>query len=126
MKMKKIFVALCIFAIILSIFNIAFGADVGSVISQMEGKAGPSHAGEANVGGMQTAIQQIVGALQLAGSGIALIMITWAGFKYMMASADAKADIKKQILPIVIGAVLLFGAVALVGIMQTAGENFGS
>lgn len=126
MGMKRIFVALCVFAIMLSIFNMAFGTDVSSVIGQMEGKAGVTQAAGANVGGMQTAIKQIVGALQLAGSGIALIMITWSGFKYMMASADAKADIKKQILPIVIGAILLFGAVALVGILETAGGNFGS
>ena len=42
----------------------------------------------------------------------------------MLASNEAKADVKKQILPIVIGAVLLFGAVALVGILENVGKQF--
>ena len=124
MKIMKMIVALCICLMIVSCFSSVFATTVTDVISDMEGKAGPDHAANADAGGLTGAINQVIGMLQYAGSGIALIMVTWCGFKYMMASNEAKADVKKQVLPIVIGAVLLFGAVNLVGIIQGIGQKF--
>ena len=39
--------------------------------------------------------------------------VSFLGIKYLLASPSEKADTKKSILPIVIGCVLLFGAVNL-------------
>ena len=123
MKTKKLLLVICIFLIVFS-FGLAFckanAVDTGYVIGKFNGKIN----GNQESKGIKNALNAIIGALQLAGSGIAIIMITWAGFKYMLASNEAKADVKKQILPIVIGAVLLFGAVALVGILENVGKQF--
>lgn len=53
--------------------------------------------------------------LQVAAIGA----IIFAGVRYMFASADTKADIKKQMVILVIGAVLVFGATTLIGFIQT-------
>lgn len=58
-------------------------------------------------------INNVIGLIQMVGSGIALIVITLLGIKYLLASPGEKADVKKQILPIIIGCALLFGAVNL-------------
>ncbi len=63
--------------------------------------------------GIIGAIKSIVGLLQLTGSGIAIIVVTLLGVKYILASPSEKADVKKSIMPIIIGCVLLFGAVNL-------------
>lgn len=63
--------------------------------------------------GIGEVINIIIGLLQIAGTGIALIVITMCGIKYIIASPGEKADIKKQIIPIIIGCILLFGAVTL-------------
>lgn len=48
----------------------------------------------------------ILTVLQVA----AIAAVVFAGVRYMFASADSKADIKKQMIWLVIGAVLVFGA----------------
>lgn len=65
----------------------------------------------------------IIKLIQYAGTGISIITVTWLGIKYMVASANEKADLKKQGIPIVIGCVLLFGASNLVGIIADLGND---
>lgn len=70
-------------------------------------------------------INSIIGLLQLAGSGISIIVVTLLGMKYILASPADKADVKKSITPIIIGCVLLFGAVNIVAAVMdfSTGEN---
>lgn len=56
----------------------------------------------------------ILAIFQAVGTSIAVIMLVWLGIKYIMASPDGKAEIKKQAFAYVLGAVLLFGAAWLV------------
>ncbi len=65
----------------------------------------------ANGTGVLNAINGVIGLMQLTGSGVALIIITILGIKYILASPADKADVKKSIMPILIGCLLLFGGV---------------
>lgn len=67
--------------------------------------------------GIIKAINSVIGLLQYVGSGIALIVITLLGVKYILASPSEKADVKKAIMPILIGCALLFGGVNLAAIL---------
>ena len=64
-------------------------------------------------------INTVIGLLQMAGTGVSLIVITFLGIKYMVASVEDKAEIKKSALPIVIGCVLLFGAVNIIALIES-------
>lgn len=46
---------------------------------------------------------------------LAVAAVVFAGVRYMFASADAKADIKKQTVILIVGAVLVFGATYILG-----------
>ena len=66
-------------------------------------------------------INSVTGTARNIWSTIALILqiaaiaaIVFAGVRYMFASADTKADIKKQMVILVVGAVLVFGASTVV------------
>ena len=48
---------------------------------------------------------------------LAIAAIIIAGIRYMFASADSKADIKKQLVPLVAGAVLVFGATTIIQVI---------
>ena len=75
--------------------------------------------------GIGGAINTIIGLLQVAGTGISLITVTFLGIKYVMAGVGEKAEIKKQATPIVIGCILLFGAVNIMAIVEKfAGDAF--
>ena len=51
---------------------------------------------------------------------LAVAAVVFAGVRYMFASADAKADIKKQTVILVIGAVLVFGATSVLTLVSNA------
>ena len=55
----------------------------------------------------------IIGILQTAGVVVAVIILIVLGIKYMMGSTAEKAEYKKTLMPYFIGAILIFGAVAV-------------
>lgn len=52
----------------------------------------------------------IVGMIKVVGVFAAVAALMIVGVKYMMGSAEEKAEYKKVMIPYIIGAVLLFGA----------------
>ena len=57
--------------------------------------------------------KRIMGVLQAVGIVIAVVVLMVLGIKYMMGSAEEKAEYKKTMIPYVIGAVLIFGATTI-------------
>ena len=57
--------------------------------------------------------KRIMGILQAIGIVAAVIILMVLGIKYMMGSAEEKAEYKKTMIPYVIGAILLFGATTI-------------
>ncbi len=51
---------------------------------------------------------------------LAVAAVVFAGLRYMFASADQKADIKKSMGTLAIGAVLVFGATTVIRFIGTA------
>lgn len=60
------------------------------------------------------AVNKIWGTVTLILQILAVAAIVFAGVRYMFASADGKADIKKQTIGLIVGAVLVFGASMIV------------
>lgn len=54
---------------------------------------------------------------------LAITAIVFAGIRYMFASADAKADIKKSMVILVLGAALVFGASTVAQFVMNATES---
>ncbi len=57
--------------------------------------------------------QSVVGILQTVGIVLSVVILIILGIKYMMGSAEEKADYKKSMLPYVVGAGIIFAASAL-------------
>ena len=51
--------------------------------------------------------------LQTAGVVVAIIIMIVIGIKYMMGSTADKAEYKKSLMPYLVGAIFIFGAVAV-------------
>ena len=54
---------------------------------------------------------------------LAVAAVVFAGLRYMFASADQKADIKKSMGILAIGAVLVFGATLILQFIDTASSS---
>lgn len=66
---------------------------------------------------MSSVVGKIIGFVQIIGSALAVIMLIVIGIKYMIGSAEEKAEYKKTLLPYVIGAILIFAASNIAGIV---------
>lgn len=52
----------------------------------------------------------VLGVIRVVGTIVAVAMLMILGIKYMMGSADQKAEYRKTMIPYFIGAVLIFAA----------------
>lgn len=108
--MKKIVSMLLTVSILLTMGSMVFAGDV--IKPSVPGDNPFSSAGST-----------VLGYIQWFGYAMAVGMLLYIGIKYMMASANEKADLKKGSINYVIGAVLVFAAATIVGMFKTVGEQ---
>ncbi len=115
---KKIFLSLLLFLLITIIsFNFVYAGDpLEDVITSMKGVQDEDST-VFNNSGFGDSMNTIIGILQVAGTGISIVTVTLLGAKYMLSSVEQKAEIKQRAMPVVIGMVILFGAVNIVAIV---------
>lgn len=61
----------------------------------------------------------ILGVIRVVGTIVAVAMLMILGVKYMMGSADQKAEYRKSMLPYFVGAILIFAASNLTDAIYT-------
>ena len=75
---------------------------------------------------LNTSVQNIWASVLSILQILAVAAVVFAGVRYMFASADAKADIKKQMIILVLGAILVFAASTVIKlIVDVTGEIAG-
>ena len=74
---------------------------------------------EGNTADIQNFGGRLLGILQAVGSVLAVIILLILGIKYMMGSAEEKAEYKKTMIPYVVGAILIFLAPTIANMIYT-------
>ena len=64
----------------------------------------------------------VAGAIQIVGTIVSVGVMMILGIRYMLASADEKAEYRERILPYFIGAILLFGASNIVKVIYNVSK----
>ncbi len=116
---KKVF---CILLFVLLITAITSNV-LADVMSDMKNGMKPVMNADVTSDAMNNTLSNVIRLIQYVGSGIALIVVSIYGIRYMVASPADKADIKKQIMPILTGCVLLFGAVNIVSLVFSIADS---
>ena len=111
--MKTVYKVFAILMIAVSMFvimpnNMCF-ADATNAISKVENEAKSDNATTA-AEGLASVIGKLLGFLQVASGIVAVLMIAIVGFNYIISTPEVKDEMKKKMLPIIIGIVLVFGA----------------
>lgn len=70
-----------------------------------------------NTSGIEGLGQNIITIITTVGSIASVVVLVVLGIKYMMGSAEEKAEYKKTMLPYVIGAILTFGITNILAIV---------
>ena len=77
--------------------------------------------------GAASSLNRIIGSaitiVQVVGVGVAIIMLIVLAIKYISAAPGDKADIKKHAVVYVVGAVVLFAASGILGIVKKFAGN---
>ncbi len=108
-KTTKILSALMIVAMILMIVgNIAYAT------SPKDFKGTTGFSGESSITSLGNSV---IGLVRLVGTILAVVILIVLGIKYMMGSTEEKAEYKKSFIPYIVGAVVIFAASWLSGII---------
>ena len=110
-KLTKI-VSIVVMIILFIILGTYVFADSGIDVNQLTGTA-PKSAGEIKEFG-----NKIIGVLQAIAIVSSVIVLIVLGIKYMVGSIEEKAEYKKNMMPYIIGAVLVFSAATISAIVM--------
>lgn len=62
---------------------------------------------------LQEMAGKVLGLIQIASAVAAVILIAVFGFKFIMGSANEKADYQKSFVPLIVGVVVVFAATSI-------------
>lgn len=111
-QVKIISAILIVMMIVLSISNVVLAApDISGMITDV------GNGNDTDTTKISSFGKTIVTVLTAAGVIAAIVVLLVLGIKYMMGSAEEKAEYKKTMIPYLIGAALLFGASAIVQVI---------
>lgn len=120
--MKK---SLKIFAVVLIAMLVVFSVSTSSYADSAKDVIRGINADTSGINsqGMKTIAGRVLGLLQIVSAILAVILVAYLGFKMVLGSANEKADVQKQFIPLIIGVTIVFAATSianlLLGIMST-------
>ncbi len=125
---KKFFIIFLIIALLSALFINLYVVDAvegGDVAGLFNGMSKSDIDSKANSAGttITSAFAIVLDVVRIACAGIALVLLTVVGAKYMLASPNERADIKQSLMVYLIGAFVMFGASAIVTIVAQFTEG---
>jgi trbC/VIRB2 family len=115
-RIAKICTVLIIIATIATMMSTVFANGASDVLGKLTGNTDAASA-------VTTTANNIVGIVQVICYATAVIMLIYLGVKFITASPEAKADIKKSAIMYVIGAIIVFAAGTLLGVISNLSTN---
>lgn len=115
-RILKITTILVIAMMLVSTVSTVFAEGASDVLGKLTGNTDAASA-------VTTTANNIVGIVQVICYATAVIMLIYLGVKFITASPEAKADIKKSAIMYVIGAIIVFAAGTLLGVISNLSTN---
>ena len=110
-QVRVITAIIMIIAILFSIMNVAYAATAKQTLDDV--KKGDT----VNLDDVTNLGQKIVGIMQIVGVVIAVVVLLVIGIKYLIGSAEERAEYKKTMIPYLVGAILIFASTTMVRVV---------
>ena len=108
-KALKVFITILMaIFVVCTISQVAFAKSATEIIGGIN-----ADTDSVDATGLQTLAGKIIGLIQIASAVAALILIAVFGFKFIMGSANEKADYQKSFIPLIVGVVVVFAATSI-------------
>lgn len=112
-KSLKIFaVVLMAMLVVFSVSTFSYADTPGQVISGIN-----ADMNGIKTEGMESIAGRVLGLLQIVSAILAVILIAYLGFKMVLGSANEKADVQKQFIPLIIGVTIVFAATSIANLL---------
>lgn len=121
-KSRKIFATVLPILMLVAVMFVSFAPSIMATANATVEKVNGLAKGT-GVDSINTSVNKVWSTVLTILQIAAVAAIVVAGVRYMFASADQKADIKKGMIGIVVGAVLVFAASTVVQFIVTATED---
>ena len=116
MKLSKVISIVTVSLMLVAmVSSVAFAIDPSNITGTTTGAGASS---------VQKLGKSIIGIIQVVGSVAAVAVLVVLGIKYMMGSAEEKAEYKKTLMPYIIGAIIVLAAVNIVNWVFGAASGF--
>jgi len=115
-RILKITTILVIAMMLVSTVSTVFAEGAAEVLGKLKGNTGAATA-------VTTTDNNIIGIVQVICYAAAVIMLVMLGVKFITASPEGKAEIKKSAIIYVIGAVIVFAAGTLLSVISSVSTN---
>lgn len=111
-QVKILSIALIVLTVLLAISNVVLATDIpGKIDIIAKGNADANTDKVVNLGATIVTIMKTVGIV------VAVVILLILGIKYMMGSAEEKAEYKKTMIPYLVGAILIFASTTIVNVV---------
>lgn len=115
-RIMKITTILVIAMMLVSTLSTVFATGAAGVLNDLKGNTGAATA-------VTKTANNIIGIVQVICYAAAVIMLVLVGVKFITASPEGKAEIKKSAIQYVIGAIIVFAAGALLGVISNLSNS---
>ena len=115
-RIMKITTILVIAMMLVSTLSAVFATGAAGVLKDLNGNTGAATA-------VTKTANNIIGIVQVICYAAAVIMLVLVGVKFITASPEGKAEIKKSAIQYVIGAIIVFAAGALLGVISNLSNS---
>ena len=118
-QVKIISIMLVVLMALTAISSVVLAApDLSSTIKDMANGTGNQPSEVINLG------KTIVTIMQTVGIVVAVVVLLIIGIKYMIGSAEEKAEYKKTMIPYIVGAILIFASTTIVNVVYNLANSF--
>lgn len=118
-QVKIISVLLIVLMALTMVSSVVLAApDMEATIEQIGKGNGEQPDKIVNLGATMVTIMQTVGVV------VAVVVLLVIGIKYMLGSAEEKAEYKKTMIPYIVGAILIFAATTIVNVVYNLAKTF--
>lgn len=116
-KLARVLSILMMVVMLVSSFTVTFAAEQDDITSMNPSNWSTQEANKIQTGDIMNFSASIINVVSIVGSAAAIVTLIILGIKYMMGSAEEKAEYKKTLLPYIIGAAMVFGASIFTGVI---------
>ncbi len=120
-QVKMISIILVVLMALTAVSSVVLAVDIpGQIETISKGNA------NANADKVVSLGATIVTIMQTVGIVVAVVILLILGIKYMMGSAEEKADYKKTMIPYLVGAILIFASTTIVNVVYNIANSFNA